>query len=83
MSRQTIFTKWLGPTNHKGSRVKAYCDAGQVTVSWEYGSSVEENHKHAARTLAEKLGWYGEWHLGSAPQKEKASFVYVFAEEEK
>jgi hypothetical protein len=35
--RQAIQTKWLGPTNFRGSRVKAFCEAGSLTMGWEHG----------------------------------------------
>lgn len=30
--KQAIVTKFLGPTNYRGSRVKATCQAGSVTI---------------------------------------------------
>ncbi len=61
---QAITTKYLGPTNHRGSRVKATCDAGSLTVSWDYALNVESNHAAAVIALAKELGWSGPWHLG-------------------
>lgn len=54
---QAIQTKFLGPTNHKGSRVKATCDAGSAVVSWDYNLDTEGNHRAAAWTLCAKLAW--------------------------
>jgi len=66
--RQAIVTKWLGPTNHKGSRVRASCDAGTLTVSWDHeigvGDNHRANHRAAALALAEKLGWGTENWIG-------------------
>jgi hypothetical protein len=64
---QAIQTKYLGPTNYKGARVVAECDAGRVTLSWDHALNVEDNHAAAAQALAKKLGWtnYGPWHGGS------------------
>lgn len=53
--RQAIITKYLGPTNTKGSRVKASCEAGSVTVAWDHELDVESNHRKAARQLQLKL----------------------------
>ena len=64
--RQAITTKYLGPTNSRGSRVKATCQAGSVTVSWDHALSSEQNHTAAAEALASKLGWIGDdsdWRL--------------------
>lgn len=55
--RQAIVTRFLGPTNHRGARVKATADAGTVTVSWDYALGIAENHQAAATALLDKLGW--------------------------
>ena len=55
MSRHAIVTKYLGPTNTRGARVKATCDAGSVTVAWDYALNEEDNHNAAARALILKL----------------------------
>lgn len=61
---QAIVTKFVGPTNAKGSRVKAKADAGTVTIGWDYGASdgtewneIEANHRAAAVALMDRLGW--------------------------
>jgi hypothetical protein len=65
MSHQAITTKFLGATNSRGSRIKATCEAGSITLSWEYALGVEGNHDAAARALIKKLGWYGNWAHGA------------------
>lgn len=55
--RQVITTKYLAPTNHRGGRVKASCDAGSVTVAWQHEFDVAINHSNAAGVLRDKLGW--------------------------
>lgn len=52
---QAIQTKFLGPTNTKGSRIRATCWLTSVTVEWDYSLSVEENHKAAIDALVDKL----------------------------
>lgn len=54
---QAILTRYLGPTNHRGARVKATCDAGSVTVPWDYAQDPARNHELAAHALCRKLGW--------------------------
>ena len=54
---QAITTRYLGPTNTRGARVKATCEAGTHTVSWDYALSSFENHAAAARALVALLGW--------------------------
>ena len=56
---QSIQTKFLPCTNFRGSRVKAWCEAGSIVLSWDYALGVAENHAAAASALAEKLGWVG------------------------
>lgn len=58
---QAITTKYLGPTNHRGSRIKATCDAGSLTLTWDHSLSAPENHRLAARALVQRLGWGGKW----------------------
>lgn len=72
--RQAITTKFLGPTNTLGARVKATAEAGSVTIAWDYALGIEANHRAAARQLALKLGWTGHWHGGGLPG---AGFVFV------
>lgn len=64
---QTIITKYLGPTNARGSRIKARqsgsyaCKPVSVTIAWDYSLSAEQNHTNAAKAVAAKLGWRGDW----------------------
>jgi hypothetical protein len=72
---QAIQTKYLGPTNVKGARIKAISQAKSRIYSWEHGLSADDNHKLAAQSLAKELGWdYGVWHGGQLPD---ASSVWV------
>lgn len=70
---QAIVTKYIGPTNNRGSRVKASCDAGSVTISWDHELDTAGNHRQAALALAAKLDWVGDWRGGSVD----AGYVYV------
>lgn len=60
---QAIETKYLGPTNTKGSRIKASAQAGSVTVGYEH-RSLEKEHDEALRALVTKLEWWGVWARG-------------------
>lgn len=61
MIRQAITTKYIGPTNFKGSRVKAIwrnpSGGLTVTLNWDYALNSEENHRAAAEALMAKYGW--------------------------
>lgn len=54
-----ITTKFLGPTNHRQSRVKATletpCKSVSVTVNWNHSTDIYENHRAAA--LAVVANW--------------------------
>lgn len=54
---QAIQTKFFGPTNTKGSRVKATAPQGSVTVGYDHALDGEGNHVAAAHALKAKLGW--------------------------
>ncbi len=64
-----IKTRYLGPTNYRASRVKAFAKSAAqgdlaVTLQWDYGLNATANHTRAAKALAEKLQWFGIWHGG-------------------
>lgn len=55
---KAIITKYLGPSNTRGSRIKATePDGKSITISWNHALSAEANHSDAARMLMDKLGW--------------------------
>jgi hypothetical protein len=75
---QAIQTKFLGATNHRGSRVKAIAAAGSVTLSWDYAKTTEDNHRAAANALMEKLDWnWGPVTMSTGTLKD-GTFVHVF-----
>jgi hypothetical protein len=56
---QTITTKYLGPTNTLGSRIKASGGGKSVTVPYDYGLGDTALHASAVTELNKKLKWYG------------------------
>ena len=62
--RQAITTKYLGPSNVRGSRVKATAAGGSVILDWNDAGNPNENYKAAALALASKLDWQGTWVAG-------------------
>lgn len=54
---QAIRTRYIGPSNVRGSRVKADCEAGSVTLSWDDALNADQNHTAARDALLSKLGW--------------------------
>lgn len=78
MWRQAIETKYLGPTNTKGTRIKATCNAKSIIISWDYSLDPEENHLKAAQALLNDLGWDKECNLVSGSIKSnKKGYVFV------
>ena len=55
--RQAIKTKYHGPTNFSGARVKATCDAFSKFYPWRHELNPEANHKVAAQGLMTEMGW--------------------------
>lgn len=81
MHVQAIVTKFFGPTNARGSRIKAKASAGSVTVSYNHSLSPSANHKAAALALAAKMDWKGEWFSGGMPSEDGDVFVCAKASE--
>jgi hypothetical protein len=74
---QAIMTKYIGPTNSRGSRIKAWCSAGSVTIDYPHQLSNEAVYWEAAKTLIVKLGWqeHGNWIAGGLPNSSGYCFV--------
>jgi hypothetical protein len=82
MAYLAITTRFLGPTNYRGARIKAtipdYARGDtrkrpSVTLGWDHALTAEGNHAAAARALALKLGWTGDYHLGDNGE----SYIFV------
>lgn len=77
---KAIETKYLGPTDFKGSRIVADDgDGNRVTISYPYELSGEEVHRAAAVALCEKMGWSGADTLVGGSTKR--GYVFVFTNE--
>ena len=74
-----ILTRYLGPTNYRGSRYKATAgdEPGRpsLTVSCDSALGSEANHASAAYAFALKMGWRGRW-VGGGTYRGMA-FVWV------
>ncbi len=75
MMFQAIVTKYIGPTNMRGSRIKAQASAGSLTLEWDNGLNPDDNHLAAAKALATKMGWQGHWFIGGLPKGNGCAFV--------
>jgi hypothetical protein len=74
---QAIMTKYMGATNSRGSRIKAWTESGHsVTVPYPHEKHQgAEAHSVAAIALVQKLGWYGDLIAGGTD----VGYVFVFA----
>ena len=78
---QTISTKYLAPTNIKGSRIKA-THTGKVqsvTFGYDYSLDTYGNHLKAAEALQDKL-WWNEYTLHSGSTD--TGYVFVLTQGE-
>ena len=72
-----LATKFFGPTNHRGARIKADAGDGRsLTISYDYASG--NRHADAARALCVKMGWTGTLVKGGLAGK--GGNVYVFSD---
>lgn len=87
---QAIHTKYLPCTNTLGSRIKATCERGSITIPYPYELSGDERHREAVRQLvsrfcAEDLKSYGTPHASNPWGREfvtgglpDGTFAHVF-----
>ena len=71
-----IETRFLGPTNHRGSRYKAVAMGTKHTVTLEGDGRLgnEANHQAAAAALIKRQGWdYAPWIQGDSDR----GYVFV------
>jgi hypothetical protein len=75
---QAITTKYIGATTFRGSRIKASCEAGSITLPYDYSEN-DGGHHFAAVALIKKLGWkeHGTWYRGDT----STGHVYVCSPE--
>lgn len=75
--RQAIVTKYLGPTNSRGSRVKATASAGSITLAWNDALNQDDNHLAAALFLQHKFNWTGRLFCGGLPNSGDRVYVLI------
>jgi len=63
---QAITTRYFGPGNVRGSRIKATSGGGlSVWIDYDDALNSEQNHAEAAQKLATTYGWSGRWFGGA------------------
>jgi hypothetical protein len=70
---QSIITKFISPSNHRGSRIAARSTTG-IRKIYPYNNKLkpEANHASAALSLVKFLDWEGELIGGDIADSEKA-----------
>lgn len=64
---QAITTKYLGPTNTRGARIKATAACGSITIPWDHALDACGNHHAAACALARSKDWTDELGMAIRP----------------
>lgn len=55
---KAIETRYLGPTDRRGSRIVATAEGGhRVVIGYDYSQGADGNHMRAAKALCAKLNW--------------------------
>jgi len=71
-----IEVKYIGPTNYRGSRYKAYtCNGQKLTLPNNDALDPEDNAEAVAHALKDKMGWKGELRGGGTVKG--WAFVFV------
>jgi hypothetical protein len=72
---KAITTRFLGPTDFRGARIRASePDGKSITIPYDHGLNTEEHHLKAARALCKRLGWTGRLRGGAT----RKGYVFVF-----
>ena len=71
---KAILTKYMGPTESRGSRVVAYTTDQRVSIPYDSSLDDYEVYEKAAHALMRKMGWSGRIVGGSY----KNNWIFVF-----
>lgn len=75
----SVVTKFLGPTDHRGSRVRAVGIFGAVTIPWDHALDSLDNHYAAVRALLAKCGVTPHGNLTPSESPVRGhSYVFTF-----
>lgn len=74
---QAIQTRYFGPTNVRGSRIKATASAGSITVGYDHALNSEKNHEAAAIALIAKMEWQDVVDTLNGGQLKNGDWVWV------
>lgn len=85
--RQAIVTRFLSPTNTRGSRIRATCSRGSIVIGYPDELSGAACHAEAVAQLLARFakedgsdksfGRARDWVCGGMPEKHADSYVFV------
>lgn len=77
---QAIETRYYGPTNRLPGRIKAQAGGGRKDwKTWDHSLGVNENHRAAAESLAQSLGWLDNGEALVMGSLDKSSVFVILA----
>jgi len=84
MTYQAILSKYLPATSTRGSRIKAYCERGSVTIPYPYELSGAACHRKAVDALLAKFrdedGVYCSWSRPYVTGGTADGYAHVFVD---
>lgn len=78
---KAIVTKFVPATNTRGAHVSAVVEylgrRHRRTYPWQHELNADENHAHAAQSIATDLKWYGTLIEGALPDGKSYAWVFT------
>jgi hypothetical protein len=75
---KAIECKYIGPTDTRGSRIKATAGKGcSITIPYPYELSGEDVYKKAALALIEKMSWQAVGDIKGGYTDAGMTFVFI------
>lgn len=76
---QAVKTKYYGPTNCRGSKIIASCEAGKIQMPYRHELNIDENHRAACVALIKKLWWDSGYYSHMVGGQHGDAFYWVFS----
>lgn len=74
---QAIVTRIQPATGMRGTRVKAICSSHVARVAYDHKLDALGNHQNAAREVARRMKWHGEWTTGEMPNGDMVHTMFM------
>lgn len=75
---QAIRTRYFGPSNVRGSRIQAKCEAKTIFTPYDHSLNIEDNHITAREALVKALGWTSPHYKPMACGRFDNDYFHVF-----